>query len=65
MEYEMKLGDKLKAINVLDDDGEPCDGGLQLDEVVTLVGHPLSDWIIIERANGRKFQYEKSRFVPV
>jgi hypothetical protein len=58
-----KIGDKLKAVRVVDDDGEPCDGNLQLDEIVVLERFPLSDWIWVKRANGRLWQYERDRFV--
>jgi hypothetical protein len=58
-------GDKLKAVDVLDEDGESCDGGLKMDEIVTM-GMRSSEnrpFIIVQRANGKQFSWEKKRFV--
>lgn len=57
-------GDTLEAINVLDDDGEPCDGGLKMGEQVTMADRSSEyrPFIIVDRANGRQFQFEKTRF---
>lgn len=59
-----KKDDKLKAIWVTDEDGESCEGRLIWGEIVTMMDR-TSDrrpFIIVERANGRKFQYETKRF---
>lgn len=57
-------GDKLKAINVLEEDGEPCEGRLRLNEIVTMVDRTSENrtHILIERSNGRRLQLEKTRF---
>jgi hypothetical protein len=61
----MKIGDKLLTIDVKMEDGSECDGGLSLGEIVTLNKYPHSDWIWVERANGKIMQYEKKRFALI
>lgn len=58
-------GDKLRAISVLDEDGEPCEGRLVLDEIVTMTDRSSEyrPFIIIERENGKQLQLEKTRFI--
>lgn len=57
-------GDKLKAVNVLDDDGEPCEGRLIMGEIVTMDDRSSEcrPFIIVTRENGRQLQIEKTRF---
>lgn len=57
-------GDKLKAVNVLDDDGEPCEGRLIMGEIVTMDDRSSEyrPFIIVTRENGRQLHIEKTRF---
>lgn len=57
-------GDILKAINVLDEDGEPCDGGLKMGELVMMDDRSSEyrPFIIVTRENGRQYQWDKTRF---
>lgn len=57
-------GDKLKAVNVLDEDGEPCEGRLVLGEIVTMDDRSSEcrDFIIVTRESGKQLQIEKIRF---
>ncbi len=59
------LGDKLRAISVLDEDGEPCEGNLTLYEIVIMDDRSSEhrDFIIVQRMNGKKLQLEKTRFI--
>ena len=57
-------GDKLRAINIMDDDGEPCDGALKMGEIVIMDDRSseFRTFIIVTRSNGRQMQWEKNRF---
>lgn len=57
-------GDHLRVIDNLDGDGELCEGGLAMGEAVTMLDRSseFRSFIIIERANGKKVQLEKTRF---
>ena len=59
-----KKGDSLRVINNLDEDGEVCEGGLAVGEIVTMMDRTSATrpFIIIERANGRQYQLETKRF---
>ncbi len=59
-----KKGDSLRVINNLDEDGEACEGRLDMGEIVTMVDRTSAGraFIIIERANGRRYQLETKRF---
>ncbi len=64
-EVHFNRGDTLKAINVLEEDGEPCEGRLQQDELVKMMSHSseLHPYIVVKRYNGRLVQLKKERFV--
>lgn len=57
-------GDQLKVIDNMDDD-ERCEGGIEIDEIVTMMDRSSEarKLIIIERTNGKQVQLEKRRFV--
>lgn len=58
-------GDTLKAINVVDEDGSPCEGGLREGEMVRMIDRSseFRRMICIERhSTGRRYQLDKGRF---
>jgi len=59
-----KKDDKLRAVWVTEEDGEPCDGGLKWGDIVTMMDRTNVNrpFIIVLKANGRQFQFDAKRF---
>jgi hypothetical protein len=59
------LNDTLKAINVLDEDGAPCEGKLMWGEIVTMMDRSSMQRpvILVRRADGKEVLLEKKRFI--
>jgi hypothetical protein len=57
-------GDILVAVDVLDEDGEPCEGRMVLGELVLMKTRSSQHrpYIIVERASGKEIQLQRTRF---
>lgn len=59
-----KYGDKLRTVRNVGEDGDKMEGGLAIGDVVTMMDRTSYNrpFIIVERADGRKWQLEADRF---